>query len=111
LIEQLAADAGVAANVGGLAIWIGCGLHRGEVVALGELGLHELVEDAFGFFLGDRAGGFGSGVQCAAAPAVGEGDDVAVVLRFDGGVVDFASIGHSKVHPPGCFWDGRKAPG
>ena len=88
-VEELAADAGVAAFVASLAIGCGGGLHCCEVVTFGELGFDELVEDAFGFFECDRAGGFDPGVEGVASSAIGEGDDVAVVLGFDGGVIDF----------------------
>jgi hypothetical protein len=104
-VEQLAADPAVAALVAGLALGFGGDPGVGEVIALGQLRGDELVEDLGGFGEAHRMGGFRSGAERVAAAAVSEGHDVAFAARFDSGVIDVASIGHSRVHPPGCFLD------
>ncbi len=102
-IEELAADAAVAPLVTGLPI-------RGAVFGRGipfrELSGDQLVEDAGGGGQRDRSAGLGAGGQGVAAAAVGVGDDEAVVLRLDGGLVDFVGIALAVVERGGGGWRG-----
>ena len=61
---------------------------RAGRVALGDLGLHQLVVNRLGLGVGHRRRCLGAGVHGGATAAVGEGDGVFAALRFDGGVVN-----------------------
>lgn len=85
-VEQLAADAGVGALVA--ALLIDRRRRIAGAVTLGDLGLHQLVEGLGGFVKRHRMRGFRSGGERAAASSVGEGHEVTLAFRFDGGVID-----------------------
>jgi hypothetical protein len=71
------------------------------VVALGELGSDELVEDLGGFGEAHRVGGLGAVVQCLAPSAVCEGHDVAFAAGLDGGVIFLVGVAFAEMERGG----------
>jgi hypothetical protein len=71
------------------------------VVAFGDLRGDELVEDLVGFGEAHRVGDLDSGIQCLTAAAAGEGDEVALALRPDGGVIHLVGIAFAEMERGG----------